>query len=202
MMTTARFEIMKHPRCETESVLRLAFAQEIEPWIIHRFDVAIARGGGDDPERTGRIDVVDLGLEEDRFDEGVTESDVDEVAAVEVDEQAQVIEGDAEHGIIRHAVVEHPALEQRDVIAQRREQVGERTVELVAEPSPASVDDLGEDAVEVEFDGPFDVDVEVLERDELEMRAMQQPQRFERSRRSQRGPLQPDPLQVGRDSIG
>ena|ERR1700733_3118889 len=64
----------------------------------------------------------------------------------------------------------------RDVIAELVEEPGEQSVQLITEATPASLEDLGRKRRRLQTDRLSQVDTEVLERDRLQMSAVERPQ--------------------------
>src|SRR5229473_1872891 len=83
--------------------------------------------------------------------------------------------------------------QKRDVISHLAEQSSQRAVEFVAESSPIFVDNLMEESILVENDGSLEGNVQILKRHRFKMRAMNDPQGFERGRD---GPGIPDAAKI------
>ena len=63
-----------------------------------------------------------------------------------------------------------------DVVAELFEEPGEQSVQLIAKATPASLQDLGRKDPQLQTDRLTQVDTEVLERDRLQVSAMEFPQ--------------------------
>src|ERR1700746_1892177 len=72
----------------------------------------------------------------------------------------------------------HPRRQQRDPKAKLAQQSRESTIQFVAEPTPAQVDDLVEEALQVAGDVAAKRDIEIFERNGVQMGKMQSAQRL------------------------
>jgi hypothetical protein len=120
-------------------------------------------------------------------------ADVDEPRAVELDEQDQVRSRLAR---LARRGVDGLAGEEGDVVAELVQEPGEEAVQLVAEAAAPTRDDLVVDRVELHGERSARSDVEILERNRVEVREAQLGQRVEgrRLRCARR-----DPVEVGAD---
>ena len=139
--------------------------------------------------------VVDAEGQRDGSVEAVAEADVGEqwLDAGSGDPEAQVVEGTG-----RSAVAVDAGLEPVDVEPERLEQPREGAVELVAEPAAVIDHDLGDEPVDVDRDRATDVDVEVLERDPVEVGAME---RLEAGAGRRRRFVEAEPGEVRLDEV-
>src|SRR5258708_7399280 len=84
--------------------------------------------------------------------------------------------------------------QKRDVISHLAEQSSQRAVEFVAEASTLLFDYLVDEAILIEDDRSFERDIQILERNRLQMSAMNASQGFERGCD---GPGIPDAAKIG-----
>ncbi len=86
--------------------------------------------------------------------------------------------------------------EERDVVAELAQEPGEEAVQLVTEPAAAARDDLVVDRLELDRKPPPGGDVEILERDAVQVSEDEPGEGVERRRGRARSS---DPLEIGID---
>ena len=140
-----------------------------------------------------RVGVLVPGAQRERAAVRLAPADVHEPGAVEVYEQHEV------RAVVAWAAVprlRHFRGEERDVVAELAQEPGEEAVQLVTEPAAAARDDLVVDRLELDREPPPGRDVEILERDAVQVGESELGEGVERRRGRARSS---DPLEIGVD---
>jgi len=126
------------------------------------------------PEASGGVLLVAPAREPQRFEKIVSETDVGQPRLFKIDAQGEMIKFLARHSLF----VDDTGGEQRNPKSKRREQRSESAVELVAEATAATGDNLLQEALGIEHNLAAEADIEIFERNGQQVLAVQHAQRI------------------------